>query len=71
MGADRLKEAQLQTFISDFNRLRMKETDTIDAFVGKLSELSTKSASLGESIEELKLVKKFLNSLPRKNIYIS
>ena len=66
MGADRVREARLQTLSSEFERLRMKETDTIDEFVGKLAELSSKSAALGEIIEENKLVKKFLKSLPRK-----
>lgn len=66
MGADRVKEARLQTLTADFNRVNTKETESIDVFVGKLPELSTKSSSLGETIEELKLVKKFLNSLPRK-----
>lgn len=32
---------------------------------GKISELVSKSAALGETLEEPKLVKKFLNSLPR------
>ena len=50
VGADRVKEARLQTLIADFDRLKMKETDSIDSFVGILSELSTKSASLGEDI---------------------
>lgn len=44
----------------------MKEEDTIDTFVGKLSEISPKSVSLGEIIDEPKLVKKFLKTLPRK-----
>lgn len=66
MGADRVREARLQTLSSEFERLRMKETDTIDEFVGRLAELSSKSAALGENIEETKLVKKFLKSLPRK-----
>ena len=44
----------------------MKDGDTIDIFSGKLSEIAYKSASLGETIEEPKLVKKFLKSLPRK-----
>ena len=30
MGADRVKEARLQTLMSDFDRLKMKDTDTID-----------------------------------------
>ena len=66
LGADRVREARLQTLMAEFDRLKMKETDTIDDFVGKLSEISSKSASLGENIEETKLVKKFLKSLPRK-----
>ena len=66
MGADRVQKARLQTLSSEFERLRMKETDTIDEFVGRLAELSSKSAALGENIEETKLVKKFVKSLPRK-----
>ena len=66
VGAERVKEARLQTLMAEFDRLKMKEEDTIDLFVGKLSEISSKSASLGETIEESKLVKKFLKTLPRK-----
>lgn len=66
VGAERVKEARLQTLMAEFDRIKMKETDTIDGFVGKLSELATKSASLGEIIEAPKLVKKFLKSLPRR-----
>ena len=66
LGADRVREARLQTLKAEFDRLKMKETDSIDDFVGKLSEITSKSASLGENIEESKLVKKFLSSLPRK-----
>ena len=35
MGADRVRVARLQTLTADFNRLKMKETDKIDSFVGK------------------------------------
>ena len=66
VGAERVREARLQTLIAEFDKLKMKEGDTIDVFVGKLSEISSKSASLGEIIEESKHVKKFLKSLPRK-----
>ena len=66
VGAERVREARLQTFMADFDRLKMKEADTIDDFVGKLAKISSKSASLGEIIEEPKLVKKFLKNLPRK-----
>ena len=69
MGADRVREARLQTLMAEFERLKMKDSDTIDDFVGKLSEISSKSAALGENTEETKLVKKFLSSLPRRKIY--
>ncbi|KAG7564160.1 Integrase catalytic core [Arabidopsis suecica] len=66
LGAERVKEARLQTLMAEFDRLKMKDNETIDDFADKLSEISSKSASLGETIEESKLVKKFLKSLPRK-----
>ena len=66
VGAERVKEARLQTLMTEFDRLKTKDEDTIDVFAGKLSEISSKSASLGETIEEPKLVKKFLKCLPRK-----
>lgn len=66
VGADRVREARLQTLMTEFERLKMKETDKIDDFMGKLTEISSKSAALGESMNEAKLVKKFLQGLPRK-----
>lgn len=66
VGADRVREARLQTLMSEFERLQMKESDTVDNFVGQLSEIASKSVSLGENIEETKLVKKFLHSLPHQ-----
>lgn len=66
LGAERVREARLQTLSEEFDRLKMKDTETIDDFVGKISELSSRSAALGETIEETKMVKKFLKSLPKK-----
>lgn len=66
MGEERVKKARLQTLVADFDCLKMKEADTVDSFVGKLSEIISNSAALGESIDETELVKKFLHSLPRK-----
>ena len=66
MGADMVKEARLQTLMAEFDRLKMKDNETIDEFTGRISEISSKSSALGEEIEEPKLVKKFLKSLPRR-----
>lgn len=66
LGAERVREARLQTLMAEFDRLKMKEDNTVDNFVGKLSEISSKATALGETIDEPKIVKKFLKSLPRK-----
>ena len=66
MGAERVREARLQTLMAEFDRLQMKDSEKIDDFAGKLSEISSKSAALGVNIEEPKLVRKFLKCLPRK-----
>ncbi|XP_076958477.1 uncharacterized protein LOC143634210 [Bidens hawaiensis] len=66
LGADRVKEARLQTLMNEFDGMRMKDTETIDEFVAKLSCTASKAASLGEMIKETKMAKKFLSSLPRK-----
>ncbi|XP_048600007.1 uncharacterized protein LOC125580082 [Brassica napus] len=60
VGAERVREARLQTLMADFDKLKMKEEDSIDTFIGKLAEISSKTASLGEVIFKPKLVKKFL-----------
>ncbi|XP_052619749.1 uncharacterized protein LOC128126064 [Lactuca sativa] len=70
LGADRVKEAQLQTLITEFENLKMSDTSTIDEFAAKLSGIASKSASLGEVMTEQKLAKKFLTSLPRRFVHI-
>ncbi|XP_013601324.1 PREDICTED: uncharacterized protein LOC106308748 [Brassica oleracea var. oleracea] len=64
IGADRVREARLQTLMTEFDRLKMDYSDTVDDFVGKISGLSSKATSLEENIEESKMVKKFLKGLP-------
>lgn len=70
LGADRVREARLQTLLAEFENLKMKETATIDEFASQLSGIASKSSSLGETLDEKKLVKKFLTSLPRRFIHI-
>ncbi|GKE11565.1 pol polyprotein [Tanacetum coccineum] len=70
LGADRMKETRLQTLITKFENLKMSDNDTIDAYAAKLSGIASKSATLGKVISELKLVKKFLTSLPRHFVHI-
>lgn len=66
VGAEQVREARLQTLMTKFDRNKMKEEDTFCVFVGKLSENTSKTASLGETIEETKRVRRFLKSSPKK-----
>lgn len=45
-----MREARLQTLMAEFDRLKMKDNESIDDFTGKLSPISTKSAALGENM---------------------
>ncbi|XP_010474532.1 PREDICTED: uncharacterized protein LOC104754068 [Camelina sativa] len=54
-GAERGKEAILQTLLADLDRVTMNDTDSVDDFAGKISGLALQSASLGEIIDESKL----------------
>jgi hypothetical protein len=68
-GADRVKEARVQTLITEYDGLKTKDQETIDDFASKLSGLASKSASLGRIIEDARMVKKFLTSFPRRFIH--
>ncbi|GJV22478.1 hypothetical protein Tco_1371498 [Tanacetum coccineum] len=70
LGADRVKEARLQTLITEFENLKMSDNDSIDAYAVKLSGIASKSTTLEEVMSEHKLVKKFLTSLPRRFVHI-
>ncbi|GJY23306.1 uncharacterized mitochondrial protein-like protein [Tanacetum coccineum] len=70
LGADCVKEARLQTLITEFENMKMLDNGTIDEYAAKLSGIASKSATLGELMSEHKLVKKFLTSLSRRFIHI-
>ncbi|KAK8686368.1 hypothetical protein V6N13_125393 [Hibiscus sabdariffa] len=66
LGSERVKKARVQTLRSEFDALRMKETETIDEFTGKLSAMTSKFSTLGVALEDSSLVKKLLDSVPNK-----
>lgn len=45
--------------------LKMDDNDLVDDFARKISGISSKAASLWETIEKFKMVKMFLKGLPR------
>nr|GEW50763.1 hypothetical protein [Tanacetum cinerariifolium] len=70
LGADRVKEARLQTLITKFENLKMLDIGTTYEYDAKLSGIASKSVLIGKVISEHKLVKKFLTSLPIRFVHI-
>ena len=64
LGVERVMEARLQALKTELDLIRMKEGTKVDDFVGKLSGIASKSATLGSPIDEEVLVRKLLISVP-------
>ncbi|XP_076912938.1 uncharacterized protein LOC143571386 [Bidens hawaiensis] len=68
VGEERVKETRRHTLITECETMRMKDTDTIDDFSGRLSGIASKFASLGSALDEQRLVRKFFTSMPKRFI---
>ena len=55
--------------MTKFDRLKMKESESIDTFGGKLSELASNSDALSATIAEAKLVLKIPYDPSSKEVY--
>ncbi|KAL7611329.1 uncharacterized protein LOC111896723 [Lactuca sativa] len=71
LGADRVKNAKIQTLKAEFECLMMKETKCIDDFAMKLNNIVNNIRALGETIKESYVVKKFLRAVPAKFLHIA
>jgi hypothetical protein len=63
-GNEKVKDAKLQTYRVQFEKLQMKEDETIGKYFLRVEELVNAMKALGEKIEEPSLVQKILRSLP-------
>ncbi|KAK1428540.1 hypothetical protein QVD17_17376 [Tagetes erecta] len=70
LGADRVQKARLQMLRTELAALKMKESETIDEFSGKLIGVTTKFKSLGSSLDDEIVVRKLLTSVPKKFLQI-
>ena len=66
LGADRVKEARVQNLKSEFDNLRMRDTEQIDDFAMRLTTIVSKIRGLGDKMEEVYIVRKFPRAVPRK-----
>ncbi|KAD0845374.1 hypothetical protein E3N88_43637 [Mikania micrantha] len=70
LGVDRVRTARLATLKRELENLRMREGETLDDFAAKLTGIASKSRSLGDEIEEVDLVKRLLDSMPKSFVHI-
>ncbi|GJZ91148.1 hypothetical protein Tco_0663075, partial [Tanacetum coccineum] len=70
LGADLVQKARLQTLRSELETLKIKPNEKVSDFGGKLSSIMAKFKGLGETLEDKVLVRKLLNSVPKKFLLI-
>ena len=63
-GTKKVKDTKLQMLTTRFEELKMSDNESFDSFYGKLNEVVIGKFNLGEKIEDSKIVRKILRSLP-------
>ena len=63
-GIKKVKDTKLQMLTTHFEELKMSEEKSFESFYGKLNEVVIGKFNLGEKMEDSKIVKKILQSLP-------
>ena len=64
-GTKKVKDTKLQMLTTRFEELKMSEDESFDSFYSKLNEVVASKFNLGEKIEDSKIVRKILRSLPK------
>ena len=60
-----MKDTKLQMLTTQFEELKMSEDESFDSFYSKLNEVVVGKFNLGEKMEDSKIVRKILRSLPK------
>ena len=64
-GTKKVKDTKLQMLTTQFEELKMSENESFDSFYSKLNEVVVDKFNLGEKMEDSKIVRKILWSLPK------
>ena len=63
-GTKKVKDTKFQMLTTIFEELKTGDDEAFDSFYGKLNEIVIAKLNLGEKIEDSKVVRKILRSLP-------
>ena len=61
----KVKDTKLQMLTTRFKEVTMSKNESFDSFYGRLNEIVIIKLNLGEKIEDAKVVRKILRSLPK------
>ena len=64
-GIKKVKDTKLQMHTTWFEEVKMSDDESFDSFYGRLNEIVIAKLNLGEKIENTKVVRKILRSLPK------
>ena len=64
-GTKKVKDTKLQMLTTRFEELEISEDKSFDSFYRKLNEVVIGKFNLGEKMEDSKIVRKILRSLPK------
>ncbi|XP_073120811.1 uncharacterized protein [Henckelia pumila] len=65
-GSEKVISIKLQSLRRDFDNLAMKDNKDIRTFISRVFEIINQIKSYGDTVEDKKIVEKFLRSLPQK-----
>lgn len=66
LSADRVKEVNAQRLLKEFKNITFKEGESIDEFGMRITNLVTNLRMMGETVEDSRVVKKFLRVVPSR-----
>jgi hypothetical protein len=70
VGAESVKDAQLQTLKSEFDAVKMGQEEALDQYARKLTGVSVKYSNLGGMLDDTALVTKLFDTVPEKFINV-
>ena len=64
LGVDRVKEVNAQKLLQEFENIAFRDGETVDQFSMCITNLVANLRTLGETVEDARVIKKFLRVVP-------
>ncbi|XP_010529052.1 PREDICTED: uncharacterized protein LOC104806031 [Tarenaya hassleriana] len=71
LGDAQVKKVRAQSLRREFEGIRMKESESVDEFTGRISTVVSQLTALGETVGEIQVVEKMLRSVTGKYLQLT